>query len=40
MAPEILAGTIGNDSNALLRCDVYALGLIFWEILSRYSILG
>lgn len=37
MAPEILAGTISNDVNALLRCDVYSLGLVFWEIVSRYS---
>ena len=36
MAPEILAGTIGCETNALLKCDVYALGIVFWEILSRY----
>lgn len=37
MSPEILSGTISNDFNALLRCDVYSLGLVFWEIVSRYS---
>ncbi|CAF1528501.1 unnamed protein product [Rotaria sp. Silwood1] len=36
MSPEILAGTIGCETNALLKCDVYALGIIFWEVLSRY----
>ncbi|CAF1162366.1 unnamed protein product [Adineta steineri] len=36
MSPEILAGTIGSDPTALLQCDVYALGIILWEILSRY----
>ncbi|CAF1391737.1 unnamed protein product [Rotaria sordida] len=36
MSPEILAGTIGCETNALLKCDVYALGIVFWEILSRY----
>lgn len=36
MSPEILAGTIGCETNALLKCDVYALGIVFWEVLSRY----
>jgi hypothetical protein len=36
MSPEILAGTIGCEETALLKCDVYALGIIFWEILSRF----
>jgi serine/threonine protein kinase len=40
MAPEILAGTIGNEPNALLRSDVYALSLIFWEVVSRCASLG
>lgn len=40
MAPEILAGTIGNENNALLRSDVYALALVLWELLSRCQTLG
>ncbi len=40
MSPEILAGSIGYETNALLKCDVYALGIIFWEILSRLKTEG
>ncbi len=40
MPPEILAGTIGSEKDALLKCDVYALGIIFWEVLSRYPFQG
>ena len=36
MSPEILAGTIGCEWNAWLKADVYSLGILFWEILSRY----
>ncbi|UJR34390.1 hypothetical protein I4U23_021798 [Adineta vaga] len=36
MSPELLSGTIGYETNALLKCDIYALGIIFWEILSRF----
>ncbi|CAF1691390.1 unnamed protein product, partial [Adineta ricciae] len=37
MSPELLSGIIGYEINALLKCDVYALGIIFWEILSRFQ---
>lgn len=40
MSPELLAGTIGIEGDALLKCDVYALGIIFWEVLSRYPFKG
>jgi hypothetical protein len=40
MSPEMLAGTIGCETNSLLKCDVYALGIIFWEVLSRSTIQG
>lgn len=40
MSPEILAGTIGNELISLLRSDVYSLGLVLWEILSRAKHLG
>lgn len=36
MSPEILAGTIGCEESALLKCDVYALAIVFWEVLSRF----
>ena len=38
MSPEVLAGTIGCEPNALLKCDVYTLGIILWEVLSRYPL--
>ncbi|CAF1047538.1 unnamed protein product [Adineta ricciae] len=37
MSPELLSGIIGYETSALLKCDVYALGIIFWEILSRFQ---
>jgi hypothetical protein len=40
MSPEILAGTIGCGRDALLECDVYALGIIYWQVLSRYPFTG
>ncbi|CAF1363847.1 unnamed protein product, partial [Didymodactylos carnosus] len=35
MAPEILACTISSDNSGFLKSDVYALGLVLWEIVSR-----
>ncbi|CAF0927353.1 unnamed protein product [Didymodactylos carnosus] len=35
MAPEILECTISSDTSAFLQSDVYALGLVLWEIVSR-----
>lgn len=40
MSPELLAGTIGIERDSLLKYDVYALGIVFWEILSRYPFKG
>lgn len=40
MSPEILVGTIGCEEGSLLKCDVYALGIIFWEVLSRFDFEG
>jgi len=37
MSPEILVSTIGCEEGSLLKCDVYALGIIFWEVLSRFD---
>ena len=37
MAPEVLANAVNwNDQeSALKQVDVYALGLVFWEIVTR-----
>ncbi len=37
MAPEVLEGAINFSRDAFLRIDVYALGLVLWEVLSRCS---
>ncbi|CAF4501406.1 unnamed protein product, partial [Rotaria sp. Silwood2] len=31
MSPELLAETIGYEETSLLKCDVYALGIVFWK---------
>lgn len=35
MAPEVLEGAINFQRDAFLRIDVYALGLVLWEVVSR-----
>uniref|UniRef100_A0A8C4R2L8 Serine/threonine-protein kinase receptor n=1 Tax=Eptatretus burgeri TaxID=7764 RepID=A0A8C4R2L8_EPTBU len=35
MAPEVLEGAISFQRDSFLRIDVYALGLILWELASR-----
>ncbi|KAF5402874.1 Receptor protein serine/threonine kinase [Paragonimus heterotremus] len=35
MAPEVLDGAIQFSRDAYLRIDVYAMGLILWELMSR-----
>ena len=40
MAPEVLDGAIHFSGDALLRIDVYACALVFWEMLSRCSAHG
>ncbi|XP_065649195.1 activin receptor type-2A isoform X1 [Hydra vulgaris] len=35
MAPEVLEGAIAFRTEAFLCIDIYALGLVLWEILSR-----
>lgn len=37
MAPEVLEGAINFTRDAFLRIDVYACGLVLWELLSRCS---
>lgn len=35
MAPEVLEGAINFTKDAFLRIDMYACGLVLWEIVSR-----
>ncbi|XP_061877336.1 activin receptor type-2B-like isoform X2 [Entelurus aequoreus] len=35
MAPEVLEGAINFQRDAFLRIDMYALGLVLWELLTR-----
>uniref|UniRef100_A0A1A7WKF6 Serine/threonine-protein kinase receptor n=1 Tax=Iconisemion striatum TaxID=60296 RepID=A0A1A7WKF6_9TELE len=35
MAPEVLEGAINFQRDAFLRIDMYALGLVLWEVLTR-----
>ena len=37
MAPEVLEGSICFHRDAFLRIDLYALGLVLWELASRCS---
>ena len=37
MAPEVLEGAINFSKDAFLRIDVYACGLVLWELASRCS---
>ena len=38
MAPEVLEGAIHFQEEAFLRTDIYALGLIMWEIGWRCDV--
>lgn len=35
MAPEVLEGAINFNRDAFLKIDVYACGLVLWEMVSR-----
>jgi len=37
MAPEVLEGAINFSRDAFLRIDMYACGLVLWELMSRCS---
>lgn len=37
MAPEVLEGAINFQKDSFLRIDMYAFGLVMWEILCRCS---
>lgn len=38
MAPEVLEGAISFNRDSFLRIDMYACGLVLWELLSRCSL--
>ncbi|XP_035919582.1 activin receptor type-2A [Anopheles stephensi] len=40
MAPEVLEGAINFTRDAFLRIDVYACGLVLWELVSRCTVHG
>ncbi|KAG5682935.1 hypothetical protein PVAND_012253 [Polypedilum vanderplanki] len=40
MAPEILEGAINFNRDSFLRIDVYACGLVLWELVSRCTCHG
>lgn len=35
MAPEVLEGAINFQRDAFLRIDMYAMGLVLWELVAR-----
>lgn len=35
MAPEVLEGAINFQRDAFLRIDMYAFGLVLWELTAR-----
>lgn len=35
MAPEVLEGAINFQRDVFLRIDMYAVGLVLWELASR-----
>ncbi len=40
MAPEVLEGAITLSRDSLLHIDMYACGLVLWELASRCSMAG
>lgn len=38
MAPEVLDGAVSNKRDALLAIDMYACGLVLWEVASRCKV--
>lgn len=40
MAPEVLEGAINFTRDSFLRIDVYACGLVLWELVSRCTTHG
>lgn len=40
MAPEVLEGAITFNRDSFLRIDMYACGLVLWELASRCRVPG
>lgn len=40
MSPEVLLGTMSFDVNSFVHVDMYACGLVLWELMSRCSVDG
>lgn len=40
MAPEVLEGAISFNRDAFLRIDMYACGLVLWELMTRCTDVG
>lgn len=40
MAPEVLEGAINFSRDSFLRIDMYACGLVLWEIVSRCTVVS
>ena len=38
MAPEVLEGAINFQRDSFLRIDMYAMGLVLWELVSRCTV--
>ena len=38
-SPELLDGSINFSGDSLLKVDIYACALVFWEILNRFNVL-
>ena len=38
MAPEVLEGAINFQRDSFLRIDMYAMGLVLWELVARCSV--
>lgn len=38
MAPEVLEGAINFSRDAFLRIDMYACGLVLWELATRCTV--
>jgi len=40
MAPEVLDGSVNFATEYFLKIDIYACGLVLWELLSRCADLS
>ena len=40
MSPEVLEGAVNFQREAFMRIDMYACGLVLWEITTRCVIDG